>query len=118
MKRLTVSLVIAFVVSVAAYPALASDAVQHPPRCSWASNVGDFCLTWDPVARTYTGLPPGVPADGELGAAIRDHGLSTPELLTLLAALFVGVAIGAWLILDWRARRRPRDVQVAEGSSP
>lgn len=50
--------------AVAAVVALAlPPSVAYPPVCSWATNVGDFCIDYDPVLGRYQTPPAGVPAD-------------------------------------------------------
>ena len=114
MKRLVAAIVVAFAVTVLVVPdAIALVRTGHAPRCSYATGVGDFCVSWNPALGQYDPPPPGVPAD--FSRATPDDG-DTLFLATYAALVFVGTAVTTWLLLALfgAIRRRPRP----EGSDP
>ena len=112
MNRIAVSLLLAIVVTLVAAPIVTSDAVQHPQRCSWASNVGDFCVTWDSATARYVGTPPGVPGDWLRGT---QGGLTDAERGGITGAILLGTWLVAWLVLGAGAGRNGRGAQVGAG---
>ena len=117
MKRLVLSVAVALVVTFVAVPdALTLVTTGHPPRCSYANGVGNFCVTWNPTTGQYNPAPAGVGAD--FSRAAPDDG-DTALLAAYAAAVFVAVTVTAWLVLMLAASiRRTKPVEPSAADSP
>lgn len=86
----------------------------HPPRCSWASNYGDFCVEWNDVLGRYNPPPAGIPADFSRPDPGRDAAVSS---LAAIALVFGSTAGIAWAAMTaTAAARRARANQA--GAKP
>jgi len=116
-KRLLVSVAIAIVVTLVIVPdALTLVTTGHPPRCSYADGVGNFCVTWNPTTGQYNAAPSGVGVD--FTRAAPDSG-ETALLAGYAVAVFIAVTVTAWLVLLLAASvRRPRPLPAPPGPAP
>src|SRR5438094_3392902 len=79
----------------------------HPPRCSWASDYGDFCVTWNDDLGRYNPPPDGIPADFSRPEPTRD---APRNPWIPAAAILLVVASFTWLGTRAILARRPSDI--------
>ena len=103
MRRLGPAAVLAALIAVAAVAAIPSSAA-HPPRCSWATGVGDFCIHFVPALGRYELPPPGVPADM---ARVDPAEARMPDARPYMAlSIFVGLMGLMWAALALTRRMK------------
>ena len=101
MRRFGLAVAFAAVVAVASVAAIPSSA-PHPPRCSWATGVGDFCLQYVPALGRYELPPPGIPADMTLVDPADSRTSDARPLMAL--SIFVGLLGLMWASLTLASR--------------
>lgn len=116
MKRLLFALVIAAVVTAVVVPdVVALVTTGHAPRCSYAPNIGSFCVTWNNSLGRYNASPAGAGAD--FTAAPADES-ETMVLAIYAAAVFVATAVTTWLVLLLAAAIRRRGSKAPPTPAP
>ena len=78
----------------------------YPEQCTFASNVGAFCIEYDPSLGRYEAPPPAVPAD--FARSVTDNAHPNNFRIAYGALAFALAFGGIWTVMRSRERRRSR----------